>query len=331
MAHCELIAEAWDAGGLYQVGNFPSYGRWMEWNGKYRDAARRFLRGDDNSAAEMVQRIMGSPDLYRESGRKPSASVNFITCHDGFTLADLFAYAKKYNLENGESDADGGNENYSSNCGAEGPTDEGTVNELRLRCAKNAMTLLLVSQGVPMLFMGDEMGRTQRGNNNAYCHDEEWNWLDWGLAAREAGLLRYVRLLVAFRRGHASLHRADWFTGEDEVGSGYADISWHGVQPAQADWSERSHSLAFLICGGHDRALGGRGDFFYAAFNMHTEALDFTLPGLPADYRWSLLADTAQSSPHDIHQPGTGPQLEDHAVVRLVPKSCVLALGRGPH
>ena len=330
LAHCELIAEAWDAGGLYQVGNFPSYGRWMEWNGKYRDAARRFLRGDDNSAAEMVQRIMGSPDLYRESGRKPSASVNFITCHDGFTLADLFAYATKYNLENGENDADGGNENYSWNCGAEGPTDDGAINEFRLRCAKNAMTLLLVSQGVPMLFMGDEMGRTQRGNNNAYCHDEEWNWLDWGLAAREAGLLRYVRLLVAFRRGHASLHRADWFTGGDEVGSGYADISWHGVQPAQADWSERSHSLAFLICGGHDRALGGRGDFFYAAFNMHTEALDFTLPGLPADYRWSLLADTAQSSPHDIHQPGTGPQLEDHAVVRLVAKSCVLALGRGP-
>lgn len=330
LAHCELIAEAWDAGGLYQVGNFPSYGRWMEWNGKYRDAARRFLRGDNNSVGEMVQRIMGSPDLYRESGRKPSASVNFITCHDGFTLADLFTYEQKYNSENGENNADGSNENWSWNCGREGPTEEAGINELRLRSAKNALTLLLVSQGVPMFFMGDEMGRTQRGNNNAYAHDEEWNWLDWGLAGSQAGLLRYVRLLVAFRRSHASLQRADWFTGQDEAGRGYPDISWHGVQPEQTDWSENSHSLAFLLCGRHDEKLGGRGDFFYAAFNMYNEALDFTLPGLPSGDRWSLLADTAQTSPHDIHEPGSGPQLENHAVLRLGPKSCLLALGRRP-
>jgi glycogen operon protein len=197
LAHCELIAEAWDAGGLYQVGNFPSYGRWMEWNGKYRDAARRFLRGDDDSVGEMVQRIMGSPDLYQASGRKPSASVNFVTCHDGFTLADLFAYETKYNLENGESNADGGNDNWSWNCGTEGPTTDPDINALRLRCAKNAMTLLMVSQGVPMLYMGDEVGRTQRGNNNAYCHDTPWNWLDWDLAARNEGLLRFTRLLIA--------------------------------------------------------------------------------------------------------------------------------------
>jgi len=328
LAHCELIAEAWDAGGLYQVGNFPSYGRWMEWNGKFRDAARRFLRGDDNSVGEMVQRILGSPDLYRESGRTPSASVNFITCHDGFTLADLFSYRQKRNLENGENNEDGGNDNHSWNCGVEGPTDQPEVNALRRRCAKNAMALLLVSQGVPMLSMGDEMGRTQRGNNNPYCHDTEWNWLDWGLLEANAGLHRFVKTLVAFRRAHASLHRSDWFTGEDCIGSGYADISWHGVEPHRPDWGERSHSLAFMICGQHDHALGGPGEFFYAAFNMHADPLVFQLPALPAGWRWHLLADTAQESPADIHPPAEAPELEDQNRFRLIPQSTVLLIGR---
>jgi isoamylase len=328
LAHCELIAEAWDAGGLYQVGNFPNYGRWMEWNGKFRDAARRFLRGDDDSVGEMVQRILGSPDLYRESGRQPAASVNFITCHDGFTLADLFAYEKKHNLENGEANADGGDDNWSWNCGVEGPTDDAEINELRLRCAKNAMTLLLVSQGVPMLNMGDEMGRTQRGNNNAYCHDTAWNWLDWDLAQTNAGLLRYVRTLIAFRRHHASLHRADWFTGEDCIGSGYPDISWHGVEPNQPDWGEHSHSLAFMICGQHNHALGGSGEFFYAAFNMHTEALSFALPGLPRGWSWHLLADTSRPSPEDIYEAGSEPRLGEAPMMTLIPKSCTLCVGR---
>ena len=328
LAHCELIAEAWDAGGLYQVGNFPSYGRWMEWNGKFRDAARRFLRGDDNSAGEMVQRIMGSPDLYQESGRQPAASVNFITCHDGFTLADLFAYERKHNLANGEENRDGGDDNFSWNCGVEGPTDNPDINTLRLRCAKNAMALLLVSQGVPMLNMGDEMGRSQGGNNNPYCHDTDWNWLDWGLLQQNAGLHRFVKTLLAFRRTHTSLHRADWFTGEDCIGSGYPDIAWHGVEPGEPDWSEHSHSLAFMICGQHDHALGGTGEFFYAAFNMHTDPLTFTVPVLPARWRWHLLADTARETPDDIHLPGQEPVLEDQRSIGLIPKSTVLLLGR---
>ena len=328
LAHCELIAEAWDAGGLYQVGNFPSYGRWMEWNGKYRDAARRFLRGDDDSVGEMVQRIMGSPDLYRASGRKPSASVNFITCHDGFTLADLFAYEAKYNSENGESNVDGGNDNWSWNCGTEGPTSDPEINALRLRCAKNAMALLMVSQGVPMIYMGDEIGRTQRGNNNAYCHDTEWNWLDWDLVARHEGLLRFTRLLIAFRRAHASLRRSDWFTGEDCIGSGYPDISWQGVEPGKPDWGEFSHSLAFMICGQHDHALGGEGEFVYAAFNMHSEPLDFVLPHLPAGWSWHLLADTSRPSPEDIYERGQEPRLPANPRLNLIPKSCVLCLGR---
>jgi glycogen operon protein len=278
----------------------------------------------------MVQRILGSPDLYQASGRKPTASVNFVTCHDGFTLTDLFAYEQKHNLENGEKNADGSDENLSWNCGVEGPTDDDAINELRLRCAKNAMTLLLVSQGVPMLNMGDEIGRSQRGNNNAYCHDTKWNWLDWDLAKKNANLLRFVRLLVSFRRGHSSLRRADWFTGEDCIGSGYPDISWHGVKSGEPDWGEHSHSLAFMICGQHDRALGGSGEFFYAAFNMHDEPLNFALPGLPAGWRWHLLADTAQPSPGDIHEPGAEPELAAQSAVVLPAKSCVLCLGREP-
>ena len=243
-------------------------------------------------------------------------------------MADLFSYEKKLNLENGERNRDGGDDNLAWNCGTEGPTDDPKVNALRLRCAKNALTLLLVSQGVPMLHMGDEMGRTQRGNNNAYCHDTEWNWLDWALAGRHAGFLRYTLLLVSFRRAHASLHRADWFTAEDCIGSGYPDISWHGVKPNEPDWGEHSHSLAFMICGQHDHAIGGTGEFFYAAFNMHTEPLDFALPILPARWHWHLLADTTKPSPDDIHEPGTEPRLDDQQKLILAAKSCVLCLGR---
>ena len=327
LAHCELIAEAWDAGGLYQVGNFPDYGRWMEWNGKYRDAARRFLRGDDNSSAEMVQRILGSPDLYQAAGRKPSASVNFITCHDGFTMADLFAYSKKRNVENGEAESDGSDDNLSWNCGAEGPTDDPEVASLRLRCAKNAAALLLVSQGVPMLWMGDEMGRTQRGNNNAYCHDTEWNWLDWNLAEIHAGLLRFVKLLVNFRSKHAGLRREDWFTGLYNAETCPSGITWHGVEPGQPDWGERSHSLAFMITGEPDRVTH-KGEFFYAAFNMHNETLDFRLPPLPPGARWRLLADTAKPSPEDIHKPEDAPLLGEAAALSLAPKSTVLCIAR---
>lgn len=328
LAHCELIAEAWDAGGLYQVGNFPSYGRWMEWNGKFRDAARRFLRGDDDSVGEMVQRVMGSPDLYQASGRKPSASVNFITCHDGFTLLDLYTYEKKHNLENGEDNNDGGNDNLSWNCGVEGSEADEETKNLRLRCAKNAGALLLVSQGIPMLSMGDEIGRTQRGNNNAYCHDTEWNWLDWELAKSNEGLLRYIKTLINFRHAHPSLRRGDWFTGKDCIGSGYPDISWHGVESDQPDWGSSSHSLAFMICGQHNHALGGSGDFFYAAFNMHSQSLDFALPKLPSHWHWHLLANTAAPSPEDIYDPGCEPRLENEDSFHLLPKSTVLCLGR---
>ena len=325
LAHCELIAEAWDAGGLYQVGNFPNYGRWMEWNGKFRDAARRFLRGDVNSVGEMVQRILGSPDLYQAGGRKPFASVNFITCHDGFTLADLFRYEKKHNLTNGENNKDGGDDNWSWNCGVEGTTEDAEINALRTRCAKNAVALLLVSQGVPMLYMGDEMGRTQNGNNNTYCHDKDWNWLDWRLAGENEGLVRFVRLMIDFRRRHAGLRRSDWFTGKSEVLHG--GISWHGVEPGKPDWTEFSHSLAFMITGGNARNDSSAGSF-YAAFNMHKEPLSFELPEAPKGTRWHLMADTSRPSPEDIREPGRETLLPDGQPLVLVPYSTALCVAR---
>ncbi len=235
LAKCKLIAEAWDAGGLYQVGSFPAYGRWAEWNGKYRDSIRKFLKGDIGVVGEMAQRLQASPDLYATRGA--TASINFITAHDGFTLNDLVSYNEKHNEANGEDNRDGTNDNDSWNCGWEGPTDDPGINALRMRQMKNAMTMLLISQGVPMILMGDEMGRTQFGNNNTYCHDNELNWQDWALLEQNAELFRYVKTMLAFRHAHHALRNRWHLTGTDTVGSGYADITWHGTQAWNADWS----------------------------------------------------------------------------------------------
>ncbi|MBE2205074.1 MAG: glycogen debranching protein GlgX [Chthoniobacterales bacterium] len=299
LAGCDLIAEAWDADGLYQVGNFPSYGRWMEWNAKFRDCARRFLKGDPGNVAEMVQRIQGSPDLYAAAGRKPTASVNFITCHDGFTLRDLFSYNEKHNLENGENNNDGANDNNSWNCGVEGETDDPGVRQLRLRQCKNAMLLLLTSQGVPMLSMGDECGRTQRGNNNAYCHDQDWNWLNWEIDDEGREMLLFTKALIAFRKANPAFRQPEFLTGRDQVGSGYPDISWHGVLPWRPDWTPGSRSLAYMLCGRHGEALGGSPHFFYVAFNMFHEPLPFLLPVLPCGMAWSRVFDTGLPVPGD--------------------------------
>ncbi|MCX6958703.1 MAG: alpha-amylase family glycosyl hydrolase, partial [Verrucomicrobia bacterium] len=330
LAGCDLIAEAWDAGGLYQVGNFPAYGRWMEWNGHYRDAARRFLRGDAGIAGDMVQGILGSPNLYSPSGRKPTASVNFLTCHDGFTLRDLYSYNDKHNLANGEENRDGANDNYCWNCGVEGETDDPAINALRSRLQRNAMALLFLSQGVPMLSMGDELGRTQKGNNNSYCHDEEWNWLDWapekeGGAA--AGLKRFVSLMADFRRRHSQLHRSEYFTGKDAQGCGYPDIGWHGVKPREPDWGEQSRSLAFMIAGDMSCNYGPEADFIYVAFNMWHEALSFGLPKLPAGMRWRLVADTGRSSPDDFLEQGSEQLIADQTVVTLAERSMIILIG----
>lgn len=326
LGKCKLIAEAWDAGGLYQVGSFPAYGRWAEWNGKYRDSVRKFLKGDMGLVGEMSQRLQGSPDLYQMRG--PTASINFITCHDGFTLADLASYDGKHNEANGEGNRDGSNDNYSWNCGWEGPSDDPNVNALRLRQMKNAVAMLMVSQGVPMVLMGDEMGRTQHGNNNAYCLDNEISWVDWTQLDKHSELLRFVQRCIAFRRSHPVLRSRTHFQNRDYVGSGYPDISWHGTGAWYADWSGTSRVLAFLLCGKHAKGGTVQDDYVYVAMNMYHEALAFEAPGLPETMRWRVAINTGAPAPEDIWVPGTEPLVENTGQIWLGGRSVLVLVGR---
>ncbi len=326
LAKCKLIAEAWDAGGLYQVGSFPAYGRWAEWNGKYRDDVRRFLKGDTGLVGAMAQRLQGSPDLY--AWRGPTASINFITCHDGFTLYDMVAYNDKHNEANGENNNDGANDNNSWNCGWEGPTDDPWINDLRKRQIKNALAILLVSQGVPMILMGDEVGRTQQGNNNTYCQDNDLNWLDWSLLDTNADLLRFARNCIAFRHTHAVLRNRDHFRNYDYAGSGYADITWHGTQVWNADWSEGSRILAFMLCGRHAKGGTVHDNYVYVALNMHWDALPFELPMLPLGMHWHMFANTSMPTPEDSYEPGSEPVLGDQRQVLVGGRSVVILVGK---
>lgn len=324
LARCKLIAEAWDAGGLYQVGSFPAYGRWAEWNGKYRDGIRKFLKGDAGRVGDMAQRLQGSPDLYAWAGRGPATSINFITAHDGFTLADLVAYNDKHNDANGEYNNDGGNDNDSWNCGAEGWTDDPGINDLRRRQMRNAIALLMVSQGVPMLLMGDEVGRSQNGNNNTYCHDNDLNWLDWGLLSSHHDLFEFVSHCIHFRRAHPALRSRYHLQNRDYVGSGYADITWHGVQAWNADWSEDSRVLAFMLCGKHAKSGTAEDDYLYVAINMHWQTQWFELPGLPAGMLWHSSINTGADLDHfalgeePVLDPQQGLLVRDRSVVVLV-------------
>jgi glycogen operon protein len=327
LAKCKLIAEAWDAGGLYQVGSFPAYGRWAEWNGKYRDTIRKFLKGEPGQVGEMAQRLQGSPDVYAWGGRGPTASINFITCHDGFTLTDLVSFNDKHNEANGEGNNDGANDNHSWNCGHEGPTDDPEINALRSRQMKNAAAMLLVSQGVPMILMGDEMARTQFGNNNTYCHDSELNWLDWTQLETNAEQFRFFKNCIAFRRAHPVLRGNTHFRNEDYVGSGYADISWHGTQAWNADWSGASRILAFMLCGKHAKGGTVIDDYIYVAMNMYWETLPCALPGLPDGMHWHVFANTSAASPEDIWEPGAEPRLDDQHNFVIGARSVVILVG----
>lgn len=326
LAKCKLIAEAWDAGGLYQVGVFPAYGRWAEWNGKYRDTVRKFLKGDAGQVAEMVQRLQGSPDLY--AGRGPTASINFITAHDGFTLNDLFSYNHKHNHANGEDNRDGTDNNYSWNCGWEGPTDNPTINALRRQMMKNAFAILMVSTGVPMMLMGDEAGRTQYGNNNAYCHDSELNWFDWSLLEKNQDLFRFCQCMIHFRHAHPILRNPNHFWHQDYVGSGYPDISWHGTEAWQPDWSPYSRALAFMLDGAHAKGGAIRDNSIYVAMNMYWEGLIFQLPPPPIGEQWYVFANTGLSAPHDIHLPGQELWLANQERFLLGPRSVAILVAK---
>jgi glycogen operon protein len=323
LGRSKLIAEAWDAGGLYQVGSFPGYGRWAEWNGKYRDCVRRFIKGDAGLVGEMAQRLNGSPDLYGRRGA--TASVNFVTCHDGFTLHDLVSYNAKRNADNGEDNRDGANDNESWNCGTDGPTHDPAINALRRRQMKNAVLLLMVSQGVPMLLMGDELGRSQRGNNNAYCHDGDISWLDWTLRQVNSELFHFFQRCIAFRRAHPALRDRCAVSHPDGDG---ALVSWHGTRAWHADWAGYARTLAFMIAGGPYLNRAGTADAIYVAMNMHWEDHRFELPAPHHGARWRVFANTALPPPEDVWPVGAEPALTDQRYVLVGNRSVVVLVAR---
>ncbi|MBN1913330.1 MAG: glycogen debranching protein GlgX [Candidatus Omnitrophica bacterium] len=326
LGKCKLIAEAWDAGGLYQVGSFPAWGRWAEWNGKFRDDVRKFLKGDGSIGA-MAQRLQGSPDLYGGEQRGATASVNFLTAHDGFTLMDMVSYNEKHNEANGENNNDGGNDNDSWNCGFEGETDDPHINRLRRKQIKNAITMLLVSQGTPMIVAGDEFGNTQWGNNNAYCQDNEISWIDWGLMKKNTDIFNYFKKIISFRMKHPVLRNRGHFRNCDYMGSGFADITWHGKKAWYVDWSD-NHKLAFMLCGKH--AKGGKVDdnSVYVAMNMHWQMHGFELPKLPDYISWHVFANTDASPPYDIWEPGKEKKLDNQNEFLVGPRSVVILVAK---
>ncbi len=306
ISQVKLIAEPWDVGpGGYQVGNFPPL--WTEWNGKYRDSVRDFWRGASQTLPEFASRLAGSSDLYASSGRRPVASINFVTAHDGFTLTDLVSYDHKHNEANGEGNRDGTDDNRSWNCGAEGPVEDPGIVRLRRRQRRNLLTTLFVSQGVPMLLAGDEFGRTQHGNNNAYCQDNETSWIDWSLIRQEGDLLDFVRRLAALRRAHPVFRRRRFFHGRT-VGEGSRDIIWltpSGTEMTDGDWhTGYAKSLAVYVNGDAISEPGPRGErisdeTFLLLINAHHENLTFALPGPELGAAWRPVLDTADEDGRD--------------------------------
>ena len=293
LAGTKLIAEAWDAAGLYQVGSFVG-DAWQEWNGRARDDIRRFIKGEAHTVSGLATRLLGSPDIYGHKEREAEHSINFITCHDGFTLNDLVSYNDKHNEANGHDNTDGANDNNCWNCGSEGPTDNADIEALRNRQVKNFMVLNLLAAGTPMLTMGDEVRRTQRGNNNAYCQDNEISWFDWTLLERHADIHRFVKLLMAFRQSRDIVTMDRPLTLNELLDR--AHIEWHGVKLNQPDWGEHSHSLAFTFASVQARYL------IHGMLNAYWDPLTFEVPPAPqpGERGWRRVIDTALPSPDDF-------------------------------
>ena len=315
LAGTKLIAEAWDAAGLYQVGSFIG-DSWKEWNGRFRDDVRDFFRGEEGSLLGFVDRLIGSPSLYGHKQREPEQSVNFVTSHDGFTINDLVSYQIKHNEENGEHNRDGVDDNRSWNCGVEGPTDDASIEKLRSRQVKNFFAVTMLSAGMPMMLMGDEVRRTQGGNNNAYCQDNETSWFDWTLLAKRADVHRFVTLLNARRvlrdaepeRQRVSLNQL----------LQQADISWHGVRLYEPDWNHSSHSVAFMARFTKERVS------YHVILNAYWEPLEFELPAVANGARpWRRWIDTFLDSPHDIVDPERAPSVRGQTY-RTEPRSVVV-------
>ena len=280
----KLIAEAWDAAGLYQVGYFPSYQKWAEWNGKYRDIVRKFLKGTDGAAGPFAGALSGSQDLYGHD-RKPYHSINFVTAHDGFTLKDLCSYNNKHNFSNGENNQDGANDNESWNCGQEGPTDNTKIIQFRCRQSRNFIVALMVSLGTPMILMGDEYGQTHQGNNNTWCHDE-LNWFDWSELSKETDFYRFFRSIVLLRKKNPLFRRSEFLTADD--------VEWHGTTPYHADWSPTSRFIAYIL---KDKV---KQEDCYIAFNASHLRTNVQLPPPPPHKKWHRIVDTALDPPYDF-------------------------------
>lgn len=305
-----LIAEPWDAVGLYQVGNFHPYEmRWSEWNDRYRDAVRRFIKGTPNLKGKFASRISGSQDIY--GSRSPISSIDFVVSHDGFTLHDLVSYNQKHNLINGENNHDGSNNNESWNCGKEGPTHDPMIIALRERQMRNFHLALMMSQGVPMLLMGDEYGHTKKGNNNTWCHDNELNWFLWDKLEKNASFYRYYRKMIEFRKLHPILHQDRFLTD--------SDVSWLGVNGQKAAWDKDTQFLAFTL---HDKE---RGQDLYCAFNAQNVSVNIELPKPPDNQAWHLVVNTANESPKDFYEPGQEPLLEQKPF-QMLPFSALLLI-----
>jgi glycogen operon protein len=322
LADTKIIAEAWDAAGAYQVGSFGHL-RWAEWNGRYRDDVRRFWRGDPEMTGPLATRLAGSSDLYQPGGRQPYHSINFITSHDGFTLSDLVSYTHKHNEVNGEGNRDGENNNYSANYGVEGPTKRRDVEQLRLRQVKNLLTTLLLSQGVPMLTAGDECRRTQRGNNNAYCQDNEISWFDWRLIEKNQGLVRFCQSLINFRRQQPTVRRTDFLSGIPRRPGELPDVAWYDSAGRPVEWMTNNHTLTCLFAAPPGEP-GAR--HILLLLNAGSTPCEFTLPKLIPPINWRLFIDTMQDPPHDVYPALDGPPappvgrlaLQHHALVCYV-------------
>ena len=305
LSRTKIIAEAWDAAGLYQVGSFPASKRWAEWNGRYRDTIRQFLKGEPGLTGEIATRISGSEDLYGHSDRNPYHSINFISAHDGFTMMDLVSYTEKHNQANGEGNIDGCNHNFSQNFGAEGESTETEIISNRKQQIRNMATMLMLSQGTPMILAGDEFGNSQDGNNNAWCQDNEKSWLNWELVNKNRDLFLFWKKLIKFRKNQVALHRKRFFTGEINEISGIADISWHNTRQGQPDFNTPSRSLAFLMDG--VEASGKKGDGIFVALNFSDISLEFEIPTVLSQKNWkhvlstsdpqNFIEETAQSLP----------------------------------
>jgi len=328
LGRCKLIAEAWDAGGLYQVGVFSSWGRWAEWNGKYRDDLRKFLKGDEGLAGSVMQRIQGSQDIYRTGGLGICSSINFITCHDGFTLMDLVSYNQKHNEANQENNRDGSDQNYSWNCGVEGPTNEPRVNDLRRNQIRNAISMLMISQGIPMIYSGDEMGNSQLGNNNAYCQDNEISWLNWDDLNTNRDIFEFFKRMIEFRKAHPVLRYNTHDTRTtrfDSLNSRFSEITWHGVECYKPDTSYYSHTIAAVI---HGKKHKLNDDYIYFAANMHWESHTFELPKLDNKMKWYIFVNTDNSADCNIYEVEREKLLENQGNITVAARSIVILVAK---